>query len=73
MLTAKFITINRGNAYNSLGLYQSAIKDFSKAIELEKLSDHPDKGIPFNNRGNMYELVGDISKAGLCAWRFLPP
>ena len=44
---------NRGNAKKSLGQYQAAIEDFSKAIEI-----NPKNSSFYNNRGNAKDYLG---------------
>lgn len=57
----------RGEVYFHLGMYEKAISDFDKAIELAK--PHPDKkGIYFNaedkiSRAYLYLKIGDYEKA----------
>jgi tetratricopeptide (TPR) repeat protein len=50
--------LNRGQAYNLLGLRQQAIADLDKAIEL----DH-DLGLAYFYRGNAYEGLSDSQQA----------
>lgn len=49
---------NRGKALDSLGNYQQAIEDFSKAIEIRPLS-----AIAYTNRGNSYNSLGNYQQA----------
>ena len=48
---------NRGNAYYELGEYGRAMSDYSKAIELNKIS------YAYNNRGLLYYMKGDYDSA----------
>ena len=56
----------RGIAYYSLGEYQRAVRDYSKAIELD-----PNDAVAYNNRSLAYRRLGqdveadaDETKAG---------
>ena len=49
---------NRGIAYNEVGRYDLAIRDFDKAIELR-----PDYAKAYNNRGSAYDKKGDYDQA----------
>jgi lipoprotein NlpI len=46
--------LNRGNAYDVLGLYQMAISDYDEAVRLK-----PDYGKAYNNRGLVYLNQGN--------------
>lgn len=56
---------NRGIAKNNLGLYEEAIKDFDKAIELDSnyLSAYNNRGISKAKLGNNEEAIKDFNKA----------
>ena len=51
---------NRGVAHNKLGQYETAIADYTKAIQLD-----PGYAIAFYNRGVVLGLIGkdDLAKA----------
>ncbi|KLI33375.1 tetratricopeptide repeat protein, partial [Brachyspira hyodysenteriae] len=49
---------NRGNAKSNLGLYEEAIKDFDKAIELDT-----NNSMAYNNRGNAKSDLGLYEEA----------
>jgi tetratricopeptide (TPR) repeat protein len=49
---------NRGVAYDNLGQYQPAIKDYNQAISLK-----PDYAEAFHNRGTIYSEIGQYQLA----------
>jgi tetratricopeptide (TPR) repeat protein len=49
---------NRGTAYNDIGQYQRAIKDYNEAIRLK-----PNDSLAYKNRGLAYLIQGN-SKPG---------
>ena len=49
---------NRGNAYNDIGDFDRAIRDFNKAIALK-----PKFALAYSNRGNAYGFKNDHSRA----------
>jgi tetratricopeptide (TPR) repeat protein len=57
--------MNRGNAYSDLSNYKQAIKDYSKAIELNPKSDisYYNRGIAYYKLGNKNKAISDYSKA----------
>jgi tetratricopeptide (TPR) repeat protein len=52
------IYYNRGVAYDNLGQYQSAIKDYNQAIQLR-----PGYAEAFYNRGTIYSEIGQYQRA----------
>jgi tetratricopeptide (TPR) repeat protein len=52
------IYYNRGVAYDNLGQYQSAIKDYYQAIQV-----NPDYAEVFYNRGTIYSEIGQYQRA----------
>ena len=49
---------NRGNAYDDLGRYQDAIRDYNRALSID-----PDYAIAYNNRGNAKRQLGRYQDA----------
>ena len=49
---------NRGNAFAKLGWKEEAIKDYTKAIEL-----NPEYALAYNNRGKALEDLGERAEA----------
>ena len=57
---------NRGTAYGELGNYQQAIKDFTKAIELnpQYAMAYYNRGLTYGrNLGNYQQAIKDYTKA----------
>jgi tetratricopeptide (TPR) repeat protein len=57
--------INRGNAYNILGNYREAIKDLSRANELDPNSAdaHNNLGFAYSNEGRIEKAIEELKKA----------
>jgi protein O-mannosyl-transferase len=53
-----YIYLNRGNAYNKLGQYQSALEDYNNAIRLK-----PDYAITYNSRATVYGQLNQYQRA----------
>lgn len=57
-LTLKVVLNNRGIAYQNLGQYDLALKDYQRVIDLDPA--HPQS---YGNRGNVYDSLGNYEKA----------
>jgi tetratricopeptide (TPR) repeat protein len=57
--------VNRGNDYNKLGQYQSAIDAFSEAIRLQPdlTTAYYNRGIAYSNHGQPQLAIEDYNKA----------
>lgn len=51
--------LNRGVVYHQLGMYEKAVKDYKKAIELETVEDTGSLDIAKRNLSLVYELIED--------------
>ena len=54
---------NRGLAYSYMEDYEQAIKDFTKAMELDPEQENPELPTLFLNRGFAYSNTGEVEKA----------
>lgn len=57
-LTLKVVLNNRGIAYQNLGQYDLALKDYQRVINMDP--EHPQS---YGNRGNVYDASGNYEKA----------
>ena len=54
--------LNRGVVYYQLGMYEKAVKDYKKAIELETVEDTGSLDIEKRNLSRVYELIEDARR-----------
>jgi tetratricopeptide (TPR) repeat protein len=57
--------INRGYAYNTAGLYDSAIEDFNEALTInpDSLEAYNNRGLAYNMKGSFDKAIGDFNRA----------